>query len=138
MWNAQVNFWWEIKLRKWVFHIRFLQNVWIVAHCLLIINREPKTKLIVLIAKWFANKSLLEPMLIDVEKLRWVKLHGAEFFSQYSRCRDCKRHIIDMSRSKKRSRCEPCAEQRMILVKRLSSKRIQKEKLAEKRKKVNA
>ena len=108
------------------------------ARCLLIINLEQKKQVIVTYVKFKENDLLLEYMLIDVEKPRWIKLHGAEFFSQYSRCRDCKRHIIDMSRSKKRLRCDPCAEQRMILVKRLSSKRIQKEKRAEKRKKLNA
>ena len=36
-------------------------------------------------------------------------LHGASNFSRSSYCHDCRKPIIDQSRSKKKERCEPCA-----------------------------
>jgi len=56
------------------------------------------------------------------------KLHGAANFSQYGFCKDCKKEIIDQSRSKKKARCEICAINHMIKIKQLSAERLARER----------
>ena len=54
-------------------------------------------------------------------------LHGASNFSQYSFCKDCKRPILDQSRSKKKARCEFCSINHVVKIKQLSAERIARE-----------
>jgi|TARA_B110001454_G_C12523187_1_gene351927 hypothetical protein len=59
------------------------------------------------------------------------RLHGSANFSQYSFCKDCKKAILDMSRSRKRSRCEICSIHHIIKIKQLSAQRVAREKREE-------
>ncbi len=54
-------------------------------------------------------------------------LHGASNFSPYSYCKDCKKPILDVSRSRKKERCEQCAINHILIIKRLSAERFAKE-----------
>jgi len=67
------------------------------------------------------------------------RLHGAANYSQYSFCKDCRKEILDQSRSRKKSRCEICSINHIIKIKQLSAERVSREKrekkLAEKQSK---
>ena len=68
-----------------------------------------------------------------------LRLHGGANFSRYGFCKDCKKAIIDQSRSRKKARCEICTVNHIVRIKQLSSERICRERkeLAELNKKKN-
>ena len=68
-----------------------------------------------------------------------LRLHGGANLSKYGFCRDCKKAIIDQSRSRKKARCEICSVNHIVIIKQLSSERICRERkeLAELNKKKN-
>ena len=56
------------------------------------------------------------------------RLHGSANLSKYGFCKDCKKAIIDQSRSRKKARCEICTINHIIRIKQLSSERICRER----------
>ena len=57
-----------------------------------------------------------------------LRLHGGANLSKYGFCKDCKRAIVDQSRSRKKARCEICTVNHIVKIKQLSSDRINRER----------
>ena len=57
-----------------------------------------------------------------------LRLHGGANLSKYGFCKDCKRAIVDQSRSRKKARCDVCSINHIVKIKKLSSDRINRER----------
>ena len=53
-----------------------------------------------------------------------LRLHGAANFAKRSRCIDCEKAILDVSRTRPRQRCEVCRENHLTKIKKLSCDRM--------------
>ena len=59
-----------------------------------------------------------------------VRLHGASNLSKHSYCLDCNKPILDVSRTKKKARCNVCRDIRIKKITKIHSERIMAENRA--------
>ena len=70
---------------------------------------------------------LLKPMLKEGRKMLQgdiVKLYGASNLSKHSKCKDCNKPILDLSRTRKRARCEICRKLHIKKINKIHATRI--------------
>ena len=91
---------------------------------------EQRKPSIAIFVKSKEKELLLKHMLKDEGTMLQgdVKLHGASNLSKHSYCKDCKKSILDMSRTRKRARCEICTVNHMSIIRKISSERMAKER----------
>ena len=130
-------------IKTWVLHLPFLQNVFRVAHCLLIINLEQKSKSIVIYVKFQEGVLLPKLMLIEEREMESDGiLYGGGKLSRKSFCVNCSKPILDQSRTRPRKRCELCRKLHIKKINKIHATRIselkRKETELRKIKKINA
>ena len=130
-------------IKAWVLHSAFLQNVFRVAHCLLIINLEPRNKSIVIYVKYQEGVLLPKLMLKEEREMESdVILYGGGKLSKKSFCLNCSKPILDQSRTRPRKRCELCRKLHIKKINKIHATRIselkRKETELRKIKKINA
>ena len=112
-------------IKTWVLHSAFLQNVFHVALCSLITNREPRSKGIVIYVKYQEGVLLPKLMLKEEREMESdVILYGGGKLSKKSFCVNCSKPILDQSRTRPRKRCEICRKLHIKKINKIHATRI--------------